>query len=109
MKIRMRVEMSGTRNGRPWPAVGGAVEVPAEEGAAYCSAGLAEPVHDDKVETAAVVDDSEKAVASQPKPREAKLDPRAVRGWAKDKGVEVPAKGRIPDAVVDQYKADQAD
>lgn len=40
------------------------------------------------------------------KPQET-VDAKAVREWAAKEGVEVPAKGRIPEAVVEQYRADQ--
>ncbi|WP_154793192.1 histone-like nucleoid-structuring protein Lsr2 [Occultella kanbiaonis] len=32
-------------------------------------------------------------------------DPKAVRVWARSASIEVPAKGRIPKAVLDQYLA----
>lgn len=32
----------------------------------------------------------------------------AIREWAASKGIEVPAKGRIPGAITEQYEADQA-
>lgn len=32
-----------------------------------------------------------------------KYDPSEVRAWANNTGVKVPARGRIPQAVVDQY------
>ena len=32
-------------------------------------------------------------------------DPKAVRRWAEANGVAVPARGRIPGTVVEQYKA----
>ena len=44
MKIRMKVQMSGTRNGELWPAVGEIVELSDAEGAKYCANGTAEPV-----------------------------------------------------------------
>lgn len=44
MKIRMKVYISGTRDGQDWPAVGEEIEVPDEEGADLCAAGFAEPV-----------------------------------------------------------------
>jgi hypothetical protein len=31
------------------------------------------------------------------------VDTKAVRAWATEQGIEVPARGRIPDAVVAQY------
>lgn len=52
MRVRMKVEVSGTRNGHPWPRRGEVVDVPDAEGADLCAAGLAEPVVDDRVETA---------------------------------------------------------
>ncbi len=32
-------------------------------------------------------------------------DPKAVRAWAASNSVELPARGRIPAAVVEQYRA----
>ncbi|PXY33558.1 hypothetical protein BAY59_10775 [Prauserella coralliicola] len=37
--------------------------------------------------------------------REAPTDQGAVRAWAKANDIDVPARGRIPDAVIEQYKA----
>jgi hypothetical protein len=48
MKIRMKVVMSGTRNGEAWPLPGGEVEVPDDEGANMCANGLAAPVRSDE-------------------------------------------------------------
>jgi hypothetical protein len=33
------------------------------------------------------------------------VDPKAVRVWADEKGIEVPSRGRIPKPVLDQYVA----
>lgn len=44
MKVRMKVGVSGSRNGRPWPAPGEEVNVPDDEGKDLCAAGIAEPV-----------------------------------------------------------------
>lgn len=44
MRVRMKVGLSGTRNGQPWPASGDEVNLPDAEGADLCAAGLAEPV-----------------------------------------------------------------
>lgn len=52
MKIRMKVEVSGTRDGQQWPGRGETLDVDDSEGAQLCAAGLATPVVDDKVETA---------------------------------------------------------
>jgi hypothetical protein len=40
----MRRYVSGTRNGVDWPAPGGEVDVPDDEGANLCEMGHAEPV-----------------------------------------------------------------
>lgn len=62
MKIRMKADISGSRNGKAWPRRGCVVDVPDAEGADLCAAGLAEPVgkKDAGVETAKQDDDSEK-------------------------------------------------
>ena len=53
MKVRMKVDVSGTHNGRRWPRRGEVAEVPDNVGAKLCSAGLAAPVADDgQTETA---------------------------------------------------------
>jgi len=53
VKVRMKVGISGTRNGEDWPVPGGTLEVDDEEGMALCAGGLAEPVAEPpKVETA---------------------------------------------------------
>jgi hypothetical protein len=52
MRIRMRVDISGTRNGVDWPRRGEVVEVDDAEGAHMCANGQAEPVVEDRVETA---------------------------------------------------------
>lgn len=44
MQVRMRAEISGTRNGSPWPAAGEVVTVDDAEGARLCASGVAEPV-----------------------------------------------------------------
>ena len=32
-------------------------------------------------------------------------DPKEVRAWAEAQGIDVPARGRIPQTIVDQYNA----
>lgn len=44
MKIRLKTVITGLRNGVPWPAVGETTEIPDNEAAEMCGAGLAEPV-----------------------------------------------------------------
>jgi Lsr2 len=33
-------------------------------------------------------------------------DPAAVRAWARSRGIDVPARGRLPKSVVDQFEED---
>ena len=61
MKVKMKVVMSGTRNGESWPLPGGEIDLPDGEGASLCAAGLALPVRSDD-------DDVEKR-APKPKPK----------------------------------------
>lgn len=113
MKIRMKIEVSGTRDGQPWPERGETVEVSDGEGAQLCAGGLADPVRDEKVETAVPskedvetreLTDSEKdADAQAALAREQAPDPAAVRAWAADNNVRVAAKGKVPDDVVAAY------
>ncbi|WP_371528379.1 hypothetical protein OG302_22315 [Streptomyces sp. NBC_01283] len=42
MRVRMKVTISGTRDGQPWPERGGAVELPDDEAGQMIAAGLAE-------------------------------------------------------------------
>lgn len=61
MKVRMKLQISGTRDGQEWPAKGGEVELPDEEGAQLCASGLAEPLTDgNEPETATPPDAAEK-------------------------------------------------
>jgi hypothetical protein len=54
MLVRMRVGVSGMRDGRDWPARGAVIDLPDDEAAHYCANGMAEPV--------AVFDEAERAV-----------------------------------------------
>lgn len=44
MKIRLKVQISGTRNGQDWPRIGGVVDLPDEEAISYIASGMADPV-----------------------------------------------------------------
>lgn len=44
MKVRMKVQIGGSRNDKAWPAVGEEMTVPDAEGADLCAQGFAEPV-----------------------------------------------------------------
>lgn len=60
MKVRLKVGISGSRNGALWPGRGSIVELPDDEGARMCQNGMAVPFDssDDDVETAMADDDS---------------------------------------------------
>lgn len=118
MKIRMKVAVSGTRNGVPWPPRGAVLDVDDNEGAQLCAGGMAEPVPDDQVETAVpstedvetreLTESEREAADSQAAlAREQAPDPAAVRAWAADNNVKVAAKGKVPEDVVAAYLAAQ--
>lgn len=44
MRVEMRVQIAGTRDGVEWPAPGDTIVVPDDEGAELCAAGFAVPV-----------------------------------------------------------------
>lgn len=44
MRVKLLIELSGARDGAPWPARGEEVELPDEEAALMCANGYAEPV-----------------------------------------------------------------
>lgn len=87
MKIRMTVEMSGTRNGQPWPGRGTVAELPTAEAAHLCASGVAEPVAEpETVETAtappaeaAEVPKVETSAESEPETRRGRGRPRKLR------------------------------
>jgi len=58
MRVKMQLQITGTRNGAYWPASGVEVDLPDHEGAKMCAAGSAVPVVETatapKVETATV-------------------------------------------------------
>jgi len=61
VKVKMKVYISGTRDGVPWPLPGGVVDLPDAEAARLCANGSAVPVAEEKAEEKAVVsDDAEK-------------------------------------------------
>ncbi|WDO09955.1 hypothetical protein ME763_32210 [Streptomyces murinus] len=67
MKIRMKTDVSGSRDGQPWPRRGSTLEVPDAEGADLCKAGIAEPVAKkdaEAVEKATPPDDAEQRQAA---------------------------------------------
>lgn len=52
MKVRMKVGVSGSRNGQVWPPIGETMDLPDHEGAELCAANMAEPVKSDTTERA---------------------------------------------------------
>lgn len=61
MRVRMNIDVSGSRDGQPWPKRGETLDVSDAEGADLCSSGLAVPGGEsDDVEKAVPADDSEK-------------------------------------------------
>ncbi len=64
MKVRMKVDLSGTRDGLTWPPRGSIMEMPDDEARGYISAGMAEPVTEFRdAETAVVPKAEERADA----------------------------------------------
>jgi hypothetical protein len=62
MKIRMKVDISGTRNGEPWPARGEVIDLPTDEAQSLIDSNMAEAITKAKAETAAVEPAEETAV-----------------------------------------------
>lgn len=53
MRVRMKADVSGTRNGESWPTRGQIVDLPDDEAASYLYAGVVEVIDDiPPVETA---------------------------------------------------------
>jgi hypothetical protein len=46
-----------------------------------------------------------RGAGTEPKPKPDRPDPRVVRAWARDQGMDVPTRGRIPRAVYEQFHA----
>jgi len=67
MRVTMKASVSGSRDGKSWPAIGETVDLPDEEAANLCTAGIAVPAREDE-EAAVVEDDTEKAT-TQKKPQ----------------------------------------
>lgn len=80
MRIRMRVDVSGTRNGRRWPRRGQVAEVPDAEGAKLCAVGLAEPVAERKQAETTVAPAAEKSERPDPEKTEKPAAEKRGRG-----------------------------
>jgi hypothetical protein len=57
VKVRIKGDISGSRNGAPWPKRGETLELPDDEGAQLCASGLATPVKDSEKDVEAAVPD----------------------------------------------------
>lgn len=88
MKIRMKADISGVRDGHPWPRRGETVEVPDHQGADLCASGLAEPVADTDA-------DAEKAVSPESEKRTVTTD--SASGVAKKTGTRKSAARKPTD------------
>ena len=63
MLVRIKGDLSGTRNGARWPRRGETIDLPPAEAAELCATGMAEPVEESRVE---------RAVTSTPEKRQAR-------------------------------------
>lgn len=81
MKVRMRITISGSRDGEAWPKVGEVVDLPDDEAVEMLQKGHAAPLEDgDEPETAtarkATTRPAKKAASSRRKPKaDAPADP----------------------------------
>lgn len=66
MLVRIKGDLSGTRNGERWPRRGETIDLPPAEAAELCAIGMAERVADDDVMERAVAPRVEKRVARKP-------------------------------------------
>jgi len=64
VKVTLKVDVSGSRDGQPWPRRGSLVDLPDQEAADLCAAGLAEPVASRPKAEKAVAPDAEQRAAS---------------------------------------------
>ena len=63
MKVTLKGNISGSRNGEPWPPAGTEIDLPEDEALALLNSGMARPVNakDANVETAIVLDPATEA------------------------------------------------
>lgn len=72
MRVRMKVSLSGTRDGKDWPPVGGSVDLPGDEAAHLVSAGLAVPDDEQPAVEEATAPPAETSTPQQRKPARGK-------------------------------------
>lgn len=107
MLVRMLVPITGTYNGRSWPPVGGTVDLPETQAIKLCRAKKAVPVPAEVETTVSpAVDEETRSGPSECHEVEepAPVETRAVREWATSEGLDVPARGRLPAAIVELYR-----
>ena len=68
MKVRLIYKLDGTRNGEPWPAIGGTIDVPMSEAIELISHGYAVPAPVPQEHERAVIEQApERATLAQTK------------------------------------------
>lgn len=77
MKIKMLIQMSGSRNGQPWPGLGDVVELPTTEAAFLVSSGIAQEVPDSEELTVHMPEQPADAESENPGPVEVATPPGA--------------------------------
>lgn len=77
MRVKMTLSISGTRDGKPWPAKGAVIDLPETEAHALMAMGAAEEVKEAPKVEAAVPDSSDEETAVAPtKPARKPRSPR---------------------------------
>lgn len=98
MRVKMKVSVSGSRDGRPWPPLGGELDVPDDEGAHLCAVGMATPVTDsaetavpstEDVETRGLTETEKEADKNAAESRADSDDVTALQKQAEEAGVKV--------------------
>lgn len=69
MRVRMLIQISGTRNGQPWPAKGGTVDLPDAEAKHLCESGIAEAVKTPKKTESATTNDAPETATKSTTPK----------------------------------------
>lgn len=93
MRVRMKIDVSGSRDGQPWPKRGETLDLPDDEGAKLCAAGMAEPVGD-------VSADVEKAIPAPAQERQVTDGPVGDAALPKDGGRDPVVQGQKDQAAL---------
>lgn len=90
MRVKMKVTVSGSRDGQPWPPIGGEIDLPDGEAKDLCAANMASPVAVEEVETAVPSEeDVETRDDTPPADTSPTDDIDALRAQAEEAGVKV--------------------